>query len=118
MSQNQTSESPETPAKEKDLAGIASTDLLAVGEIVENIGQAWCLCPSEWGIEDYITIQSSQGRLALCAVGRVVGGPNRGKLRHEPLTKGAIHDLSPNARHQRHLPAEATPENHNQRDSG
>ena len=69
---------------------------LAVGEIVENIGQAWCLCPYEWGIDDYITVRSSQGQLALCAVGRVVAGPNRGKLRYEPLTKSAIHDLSSN----------------------
>lgn len=73
-----------------------STDLFSVGEIVENIGQAWCLCPYEWGIEDYITIQSSQGQLALCAVGKVLYGPNRGKLRYEPLAKSAVHDLSEN----------------------
>ena len=82
MSQNQTSKSTETPA----LVGI-----------VENTGQAWCLCPYEWGIDDYITIQSSQGQLALCAVARVVDGPNQGRIRYEPLTKGAIYNLSANA---------------------
>ena len=61
---------------------------------IENIGQEWCLCPYEWGVDDYITIQSSQGKLALCAVGKVTGGQNGGKLRYEPLTKLAVHDLS------------------------
>lgn len=112
MSQNQISKLPETPAEEKDLVGIVSHDLLAVGEIVENIGQAWCLCPYEWGIDDWITIYSSQGQLALCAVGRVVDGPNRGRIRHEPLTKGAIHNLSANVTVQ--TPAERAGSNHNQ----
>ena len=79
---------------------VASDVLFSVGEIVENVGQAWCFCPYEWGIEDYITIQSSQGRLALCTVGKVLSGPNRGKLRYEPLAKSAVHDLSENVQHQ------------------
>jgi hypothetical protein len=72
------------------------SDTQTCGEIVENIGQAWCFCPSEIG-KDCITIQSSQGQLALCAVGRVLDGLNRGRLRYEPLTKFAVHDLLHNA---------------------
>lgn len=59
-------------------------------ETVENIGQVWCLCPYEWGLEDNIIIDSSQGALILCAVGRVLSGERAGELRYEPLTKGAI----------------------------
>lgn len=98
MTHQNDSESPQPVAEAESLVGVAMHDLIAVGDIVENIGQAWCLCPYEWGIDDYITIQSSQGQLALCAVGRVVDGPNRGKLRYKPLTKIAIHDLSANDR--------------------
>lgn len=63
-------------------------------ETVEPIGQAWCLCPYEWGCDSYALTQSNQGQLALCNVLRVVDGPNRGKLRYEPVTRDEIHDLS------------------------
>jgi hypothetical protein len=75
------------------LNAVATTDLLADGQI-KYIGTSWCLCPDEWDVDGYITIQSSQGRLAFCAVGRVARGPNHGKLRYEPLLPSEIPNLS------------------------
>ena len=63
-------------------------------ETVAPVGQAWCLCPYEWGIEDYVTVASSAGTLALCNVLRVVDGANKDTLRYEPVTQGEIHNLS------------------------
>ena len=63
-------------------------------ETVEPIGQAWCLCPYEWGVDRYVLIQSSQGKLALCNVLRVVDDKGRASVRYEPVTRDEIHDLS------------------------
>lgn len=30
-----------------------------------NLGQEWCLCPHDWNIEEYVTIESSAGKLIL-----------------------------------------------------
>lgn len=35
---------------------------------VSIIGQVWCACPWSWGIEDYVTVESSAGTLILCEV--------------------------------------------------
>jgi len=67
-------------------------------ENVETIGQAWCLCPWEWGVDDYVTVDSSVGTLALCNVQRVLVqgmvGTDAEQLRYVPVKRGEIHDLS------------------------
>jgi hypothetical protein len=62
-------------------------------EVVETLGQAWKFCSYEWGIEDNIVINSSQGPLALCWVGRVAEGQSRGEQRYKMVIKEEISDL-------------------------
>lgn len=40
---------------------------------VENVvGRTWMKCPFEWGLDNYFIIESSQGRLILCDIVRLI----------------------------------------------
>ena len=38
----------------------------AIDVTIRRLGQVWQLCPYEWGIGGYVTVQSSAGLLILC----------------------------------------------------
>lgn len=78
---------------EDNESGFEILNYTKTGEIVETMGQEWCLCPYELGIENYFVIPTSQGSLVLCAIRKVVTGPEHGQIRRVPLTKEDLNTL-------------------------
>ena len=64
-------------------------------ETIEVLRQEWHKCPFEWGLEEYVTIQSEQaGRLILMQVERFTGttpdGQPIGGMRATPVLRASM----------------------------
>lgn len=48
------------------------------------IGQTWCRCNYEWGLDEMICIDTSKGKLVLCNVIQTIGGSHYMTHHYEP----------------------------------
>lgn len=62
-------------------------------QVTQRVGQEWLLCPFEWGVDDYILVNSSQGTLVLCHADKVIIGNNVGAIDHVPVKMSELKKL-------------------------
>lgn len=58
--------------------------------VTRTLGQQWRRCPWEWGIDDWVTVQSPAGRLVLCDLVHHMEGSNAGGTEVVPVAVSSL----------------------------
>lgn len=67
-------------------------------DVYRDEGQIWAKCPYEWGIDDWITVQSSCGLLVLCQKSFCITGAHIGDVIITPIHKNELTEVPTQAK--------------------